>query len=587
MLTTQEYPDKELLLRVKTIMVLRVVFLTGFVALAIAFEHNARHETPIIPLSIVLGSAYFLCIVYALMLRMRSPLTLVAWAQVVGDLAAVGGLIYTTGGIESPLSFLFLFVIIATSVMLPRAAVYLAASGASIIYGLLVDLEYFNVIKPVYFFQKSHISYQGAYGFYLIALNVASFYSVAYLSSILNHRLRLMKDELRSKSFDLQKLQEFHKNVVQNMMNGLLTTDHDGRITSVNTACEQILSQGADQCLDRPVADLIPVPALKRFFEDRRSVPIPARLEGEFQRGDGESIIVSMKISSLLRPSMDPFKDGYKSDGFIIVLEDLTEMRNMEEKIVQSEQLAAVGRFSAGLAHEIRNPLASLSGSIQVLRDSLKLDDYYQRLMEIVIKETERLNNIVNDFLSYSQPRKSKSTVIDMTQLLQDVVLLLKNSNEYDSTIDIELQVPSKHIVIQSEEDQIKQMVWNLCINGIQAMDRAGTIRLELNEVQGHRHRDFQTDRKGILLVVQDEGRGIPPDKQKQIFDPFFTTRDEGVGLGLATVLKIIQRFGGSIGVESEEGKGTRFEVFLPQERALVGARRPKEEKRSQIQPAG
>lgn len=582
MVTKQDYPDKELLLRVKTIMVIRVVFLTGFVALAIAFERNARYETPIIPLSIVLGSAYFLCIVYALMLRMKMPLVRVAWAQVLGDLATVGGLIYTTGGIESPLSFVFLFVIIATSVMLPRAAVYLAASGASIIYGLLVDLEYFNVIRPIHFFQKSNISYQGAYGFYIIALNLASFYSVAYLSSILNHRLRIINDELRSKSLDLKKLQEFHKNVVQNMVNGLLTTDHEGRVTSVNTACEQITGCTADHSLGRMAFDLLPVPALRSFFLDRQSVQLPVTLEGEFQRKDGEVTLVVMKISSLIRPSMDPFMNGFKSEGYIVVLEDLTELRKMEEKILQSEQLAAVGRFSAGLAHEIRNPLASLSGSIQVLRDSLQVEDQYKRLMDIVIKETDRLNSIVKDFLSYSQQRKSKATVIDLTQLLQDVVLLLKNSNEYDCSIDIVLDAPPKHVVIQSEEDQIKQMVWNLCINGIQAMDKAGAIRIELKEVKGHCHRDFETDRKGVLLTVQDEGRGIPSDKRKQIFDPFFTTREEGVGLGLATVTKIVQRFGGNIGVESEVGKGTRFEIFLPQERALVGTRSPKQEKRSQ-----
>ncbi|CAI2716889.1 ATP-binding protein [Nitrospina watsonii] len=582
MLKTQDYPDKELLLRVKSIMVIRVVFLTGFVALAIAFEHNARYETPIIPLSIVLGSAYFLCIIYALMLKMKMPLNWVAYAQVLGDLATVGGLIYTTGGIESPLSFVFLFVIIATSVMLPRAAVYLAASGASIIYGLLVDLEYFNFIQPIYFFQKSNISYQGAYGFYIIALNLTSFYSVAYLSSILNHRLRIINDELHSKSLDLKKLQEFHKNVVQNMVNGLLTTDHNGHVTSVNTACEQITGCSADHSLGRLAYDLLPVPTLKTFFLGRQSVQLPATLEGEFQRNDGETILVVMKISSLIRPSMDPFKDGYKSEGYIVVLDDLTELRKMEEKILQSEQLAAVGRFSAGLAHEIRNPLASLSGSIQVLRDSLQVEDQYKRLMDIVISETERLNAIIKDFLSYSQPRKSKATVIDLTQLLQDVVLLIKNNNEYDCSIEIELDMPARHIVIQSEEDQVKQMVWNLCLNGMQAMDRAGTIRLELKEVQGHRHRDFETDRKGVLLSVEDQGRGIPPDKLKQIFDPFFTTREEGIGLGLATVNKIIQRFGGQIGVVSEVGKGTRFDIFLPQERAIVGTREPKQEKRSQ-----
>lgn len=575
MFKNQEYPDKELLLRVKTIMLIRVVFLTGFVALVIAFERNASQETPIIPLSIVVGLAYFLSLSYALLLRWKAPLTSIAWAQVIGDLLIVGGMIYATGGIESPLSFVFLFVIIATSVMLPRAAIYLAASGASIIYGLIVDLEYFNVIQPIYFFQKSHISYQGAYGFYIISMNLASYYSIAYLSSILTHRMRLIKEELKTKSLDLKKLQEFHKNVVQNLVNGLMTTDLDGNITSVNTACQAITGCTPKQSIGQKIYSLITIPKLSEFYDSGKEIQLPTTLEGEFHRPDGEMILVMMKISALIQPGDNMPIDVVRPDGYIFVLEDLTEMRKMEEKILQSEQLAAVGRFSAGLAHEIRNPLASLSGSIQVLKESLNLDEQYQRLMEIVLKETERLNSIVTDFLSYSQPRETKTTVIDITQLLQDVVLLLKNSSDYDTSIDIQVHVPEHHILIQSEEELIKQLVWNLCINATQAMDKAGQICLELQEVDRYQHKNFSTERKGFVLVVKDQGRGISEDNLQNIFDPFFTTREEGVGLGLATVMKIVQQFGGNIGLDSEPGKGTRFEIYLPQERSLLGTRRP------------
>ncbi len=575
MLKNKDYLDKELLLRVKTIMLIRVVFLTGFVALVIAFERNASQETPIIPLSIVVGVAYFLSLSYALLLRWKVHIPAICWAQVFGDLLVVGGMIYATGGIESPLSFVFLFVIVATSVMLPRAAVYLAASGASIIYGLIVDLEYFNVIQPIYFFQKSNISYQGAYGFYIIAMNLASYYSVAYLSSILTHRMRLIKEELRTKSLDLKKLQEFHKNVVQNLVNGLITTDLEGNITSMNTACQIITGYSAQTSMGRKIFQLIDMPKLNEFYEKRSEVELPTTLEGEFKRSDGESILVMIKISALIQPDDNIPLGVMRPDGFIFVFEDLTEMRKMEEKILQSEQLAAVGRFSAGLAHEIRNPLASLSGSIQVLKESLKLDDQYQRLMDIVLKETERLNTIVSEFLAYSQPRDTKTTVIDFTQMLQDIVLLLKNSNDYDSSIDVQIHAPDKHILIQSEEDLVKQMVWNLCINAMQAMDKAGKICLELQEVESYHHANFHTDSKGILLIVEDQGRGIPEENLQKLFDPFFTTREEGVGLGLATVVKIVQKFGGNIALYSEPAKGTRFEIYMPQERTLLGSRQP------------
>ncbi|MDH5790012.1 MAG: ATP-binding protein [Nitrospinota bacterium] len=573
----RETPDKELLLRVKTIMVLRIVFLTGFVILVIAFERNSLQETPIVPLSAVLCAAYFLALTSALFLRIGMNLLPLAWFQVLGDLCVIGGIIFTTGGVESPLSFLFLFVIVASSVMLPRAACYLTASGASIIYGLLVDLEYFDLIQPTYFFPKSTASFQGAYLFYTIGINIASFFSVAYLSSILNNRLRLIKDELQNKDIDFKKLQEFHRNVVQNMVTGLMTTDLEGRVTSVNIASETITGFPQSESIGKYCYQLLTMEELSRLFTYKGdSISMPYHMEGECSRKDGDTILISLKISHLISQEADPQKNLQQQvEGYICVFEDRTEIHNMEEKMKQSEQLAAVGKFSAGLAHEIRNPLASLSGSIQVLKQTLQIDEDQQQLMNIVLKETERVNDIVTDFLSYAQPRKCKSTVIDLTQLLQDIVILMKNSNEYDPSINIQLVAPPDHIIIQSEEAQIKQMIWNLCINGIQAMDKSGNLTMTLKKVEGYQHKNFKTNRRGVVIIVEDQGRGIPLDEQETIFDPFFTTREEGVGLGLPTVKQIVERFAGYIGLESEPGRGTCFDVFLPQERSLLSSRDP------------
>lgn len=556
-------------------MVLRIVFLTGFVILVIGFERNSLQETPIVPLSAVLCAAYFLALASAVFMRMGMSLLPVAWFQVLGDLCVIGGIIFTTGGVESPLSFLFLFIIVASSVMLPQAACYLTASGASIIYGLLVDLEYFNVIQPIYFFPKSTVSYQGAYLFYTIAINIASFFSVAFLSSILNNRLRLIKDELQNKDIDYKKLQDFHQNVVQNMVNGLMTTNLEGRVTSVNIACESITGFPLSESIGKYCYQVLPMDELSRLFTYKGDgISMPYHMEGECARKDGETILISLKISHLLSSEADPKKNlEQQVEGYICVFEDRTEIHNMGEKMKQSEQLAAVGKFSAGLAHEIRNPLASLSGSIQVLKETLVTDEDQQQLMNIVLKETERVNNIVTDFLSYAQPRKSNPTVIDLTQLLDDIITLMKNSNEYDPSINIQLEAPPEHIIIQSEEAQIKQMIWNLCINGIQAMDKSGNLTMTVKKVEGYKHKEFQTDRRGVVIIVEDQGRGIPLDELETIFNPFFTTREEGVGLGLPTVKQIVERFAGYIGVESEPRRGTCFEVFLPQERSLLSPR--------------
>ncbi len=461
---------------------------------------------------------------------------------------------------------------VATSAI--RVASYLTASGASIIYGLLVDLEYFNVIQPIYFFSKSTVSYQGAYLFYIISLNIASFYSVAYLSSILSHRLRVIKDELQAKNIDFKKFQQFHRNIVQNMVNGLITTDLEGRITSVNIACERITGILQNECIGKYCYQVLPMEELARLFtykKDRLSMPY--QMDGECQREGNDTILISMKISHLMISGAEGKANLDQPEGYVCVFEDRTEIHQMEEKMKQSEQMAAVGKFSAGLAHEIRNPLASLSGSIQLLRETLEIDEEQERLMEIVLKETERVNGIVSEFLAYSQPRKSKPTVIDLTQLLEDIIILMKNSNEYDPSINIQLVAPPDHIIIQSEETQIKQMIWNLCINGVQAMDKSGNLTLTLKKVDGYKGKDFETDRRGVLIIVEDQGRGIPLEEQTTIFEPFFTTREEGVGLGLPTVKQIVERFAGNISVTSQPGHGTCFDVFLPQERSLLSSR--------------
>lgn len=560
-----ENPDKELLVRVKTILVLRVVFLTGFVGLIFAFLRNVIYEMTIGPLSVCLGIAYFFSAIYAFLLRRKINLTILSWLQVVGDLLIVGGIIYSTGGIASPLSFLYLFVIIETSILLPRAACYLAASGASIIYGLLVDLEYFNVIRPIQLFPlpQPRFSFHGSYGFYIIAQNVASYYSVAFLSSILTHRMRLIKEELTLKSLDLEKFQEFHKNVVRNMGNGLITTNLEGIITSINTASEKITGYSSEQSVGKYCYELLDISSLRDFILKGEVFSLPLQIEGKCHRKDGMEILVRMRISQLEEHTGKPA-------GFIFVFEDLSEIREMEEKIKQGEQLAAVGRFSAGLAHEVRNPLASLSGSIQVLKKGLKLEGDYMRLMNIVIKETERLNQIVTGFLNYSQPHKSRNSVIDMTQLLQDIIILMENSSEYHPDIKIQLDVQSERTLILGDEDDIKQMVWNLCINGMQAMDKGGTLELSIKEMTGFKHKEYETKRRGFVLQVEDEGCGISPDKVRTIFDPFVTSKEDGVGLGLSTVHQIAERSGCFIGVDSELGKGTCFTIFIPQVEQLL-----------------
>ena len=550
--------DQELEQRVRRIMLLRVFFLTGFVGLLFTFQERLGITAPIEPLCIAIGAGFFMSLVYAVLFRFLT-LTENASLQVSGDLLLVGGILFTTGGIDSPISFLFLFVIIASSVTLPRAAAYLAASGAIIIYGVLVDLEYFGIITPVYLFPESKVSFESGYVFYVIFLNIVSYYTVAYLSSFLSHRLRIVKEELVRASIHLEEQRAFNRNIVQNMGNGLITTNPGGMITLINPAARALIGYSTEESLEKSVERLIPLAELKNLFSEDKKLILPKQIEGEYQRKDGKIIFIRIKISHLADLDVP---------GYILVFEDLTEVKEMQEKVSRTEQLAAVGRFSAGLAHEIRNPLTSLSGSIQVLARGLKLRDSYKKLMQIVIKETDRLNVILSDFLNYSQPRKNNNTIIDLTQLIQDVIILLKNKEDISSKKQIIFKGTTDHLILNGDEEQIKQVVWNLCINALESMSQ-GTLALKLKEVFSFRSGEFQANHRGMVLEVQDEGCGIALDQINNIYDPFYSSKKNGVGLGLATVYQIVNRNEGVMDVKSTVGKGTLFTVFLPDQDSL------------------
>jgi two-component system sensor histidine kinase PilS (NtrC family) len=549
--------NQELRSRLKTIMAIRVALLTGFVVLLLVFGARLKFSSSIVPLTWVICSGYLLCITYALIFKAWN-LFLQSCFQILGDLFLVAGIIYTTGGSQSPVSFLFLFVIVAASSIFSRTGCYLVAACASILYGSLIDLEYYEFIQPHYLFHKPGSLIGGGYAFYLIFLNIGSYYAVAYLSGLLNHRLRAIKKELDVASKNLLELQAFHANVVQDMGSGLITADASGRITSMNRSAEEITGFDLRESLGQPCDALLPIASLKNFFKQSDGISLPFQTEGEYERKDGKFISIRMKVSQFSGSKDDPQK------GIICVFEDLTEFHELQDKISQAEKLAAVGRISAGLAHEIRNPLASVSGSIQMLSKGLELENYHRKLMEIVMKETDRLNSILTDFLNYSQPRKNRKTLVDLTQLILDVNMLIKNNEDFSATHKIDFHSDADHLVINADEEELKQLVWNLCINGLQSMDVGGTLKIGLKKVSSFRAVNFQSDKRGYLLTIEDQGCGISQAQLKKIFDPFNTTKENGVGLGLATVYRIVQQNEGAIEVTSKEGQGTTFSVYLP-----------------------
>ncbi|MFV1950784.1 MAG: nitrogen regulation protein NR(II), partial [Nitrospinota bacterium] len=341
---------------------------------------------------------------------------------------------------------------------------------------------------------------------------------------------------------------------------GLLTTTLKGEINSFNQAAEGITGYKFEEIIETPCPDLFDLPGVRTVFAEPVMIGDNSyRGEGIFRRKDGKEIYIGINFS-LLRDEMDRVK------GVIGIFQDITRLKEMEEKVARAERFAAIGKVSAGIAHEIRNPLASISGSIEVLRDELNLDGENRRLLDIVVREADRLNMIIKQFLSYASPKPSKFRQCNINEIIEETITLLKNSKEYNPNVELVTSFNNrKEIWAEIDPEQMKQVFWNLSLNAIQAMPEGG--RLEINtSYYNNINRDVidnPLSRQKVKIVFSDTGIGILQKDKDKVFDPFFTTKDEGTGLGLATVYRIVENHGGYIDIESTQGKGTSVNIYI------------------------
>jgi two-component system sensor histidine kinase PilS (NtrC family) len=277
----------------------------------------------------------------------------------------------------------------------------------------------------------------------------------------------------------------------------------------------------------------------------------PYRFPASLVQADGSIIPIGVSASVLRRGSGEPM-------GVICSFQDLSEVKRMEAQVRQADRLAAIGRLAAGLAHEIRSPIASIRGSIEVLRQNLKPQGADRRLMDIVLRESDRLDGTIAEFLDFSRPRRREPVLTDLTQMIDEVLLLL--GQQAGPVLRIVREYPDGTVKTYVDPAQIRQALWNLCRNAVTAMPQGGTLR-----VAAHLGRTADpTQRPVVEIVVEDSGPGVPPEHLPHIFEPFYTTKPDGTGLGLAIVHRIIQEHEGDIRVESPAGGGARFVIMLP-----------------------
>jgi two-component system sensor histidine kinase PilS (NtrC family) len=548
-------PREEYGSRVKWLMLSRLVLAAFLLGSLLLFQYRYHiYHFPPVTLVYFAVAVLSLSTVYWYLLKTFQNLQLLAYMQVSGDILLISWLVSLTGGIDSGFSLLYHVTIIAASIILYRRGGYLAASLASILYGSMLDMQYYNVLG----FTRSQ-NFTPFQVLYLLFVNILSFYLVALLSSYLSERLRKTRLELQEKSMDFEDLRVIQDHILRSVGSGIVTMNMAGEITSWNNAAEQITGYRFEEA--RSNWKSILGDSIKGLFghtDDLKERPI--RFEGQIVKQDGSNAILGF-TASLLRDDQDAVR------GIILTFQDITRLIEMEEKMRRQERLATVGSLAAGIAHEIRNPLASLRGSIQMLQGELDLEDDHKHLMDIVLRETDRLNTIITEFLDYARPRSRQRERMALHAVLNETIVLFKNSKNFRGGIEVRCMIDPQ-LTVTGDPQRLRQVFWNLLINAAQAIRDAGSISISAVPGTGD-----QSDE--AIIRISDTGMGIADEHLQNIFDPFFTTKTDGTGLGLAIVFRIIEDLGGSIDVKSEPGKGTIFTIRLPYEDVTATAAAP------------
>jgi two-component system sensor histidine kinase PilS (NtrC family) len=495
-----------------------------------------------------------LTIAYFFVLRLSRAYIAQLTIQFLLDSLLITWLIWRTGDLTSPYITLYIVLIgVAGFFLRPLPTLFLAV-WCSFCFVVLSSLTAAEVIESSGTVQAIGKAIQ------IVSFQVVALLVVGLLASRLSER-RSSGEELAETAKTLASLRALHERIVESIRSGLVTTDLDGVIYTFNAAATEITGYRLDQVQGRPISDLF------GDIQEQIDLSLAAAGEGEqlprFETDlitpEGFAVRIGFSVSLL-------FSKENEASGLIITFQDLTDIRSMEESIRRKDRLAAVGRIAAGLAHEIRNPLGAMKGAIQMLGSRTISETSRDSLMEIVLKESDRLNKIITNFLNYARPAAADFADVDLAELIRETVSLIKHGPDVLESHDISAELPSSPVVVSADAAQLKQIFWNLSRNALQAMPDGGKLAFGLETQPNQR----------VRIKIADTGRGMSQDQVEKLFEPFSESTTGGTGLGLSIVYQIVKDHNGAINVRSKQGSGTTITIDLP-----TGRRTPKEQESS------
>jgi two-component system sensor histidine kinase PilS (NtrC family) len=497
-------------------------------------------------LLLLFSATFALSVVYFLLLRLAPQALWQVRVQFAIDVISITWLVTQTGDIISPYVTLYVVLVSVAGFFLGKTETLVLAMISATAFTTL------SVLASNGLLDTSSGDQPSARVLQIVGVNDIAILLVGLLAARLSERRRL-SDELKHTEESFADLHLLHERIVESIGSGLITTDLSGRIYSFNRAAEAITSVRSANAIGKSVVEIFGAemgPKLEHCLDSARAgEPAEARFESGFQNGSGPPKVTAICTVVPLRG-----KSGITS-GLIVTLQDVTEMRDLEETVRRSDRLAAVGRMAAGLAHEIRNPLGSMSSALQFLQERSERPKDEAKLMDVVLRESERMNNIITNFLAFARPTASslatKRGIIDLSPALTDCVSLIKHSPEATDRHEFSIYT-ADGLFVQGDETELKQVWWNLARNSIEAMPQGGVLSVSACREGG-----------AVSVSFSDTGVGVEKGMIERMFEPF-VSGSGGSGLGLSIVHRIVQEHGGRISVDSEPGKGTTVKVEFP-----------------------
>ncbi len=489
----------------------------------------------------------------ALLLGVATRPRRTAWYLCLLDMVLITAVVAATGSARSILAFLYVLLVTAASVLLSRAGGLVIGGLSSTLYASLVFLPTLvpagalPAIAP-----GDSLGEATALDALTVVVNTGTLLFVAIVAGGLAARFLTTRQELVTRQKDLRDLQAFKDLVFQSVGTGLIALDREHVITALNRVAEALTGIPAGQAIGRPwpvlLGNALPLGSIEAAITNDPTRPV--RCETELGRPDGTRVPLRVTCSALTSGDAERV-------GLIVACEDLSAQRAMEARIRQADRLATLGRLSANIAHEIRNPLASLTGAIEALTGGTTLGEERERLTQIVLRESDRLNQMIKAFLDYARPTPLTTRVVDVSLVVEEVLVLLEH-RELPPGLKIVRAIPPA-LPWELDQHRFRQALWNLCLNAVQAMPAGGELSVSVGADDGT-----------LKISVGDTGEGIAPADLAHVFEPFFSTKPGGSGLGLALVHRIVHEHGGDIEVQSAPELGTTFVLTLPARQAAI-----------------